>query len=133
MHLHSQLTARLFRKETMTKDRVADICERKSHGHPNSRAAQVAHRVQRPTQRQIVLDAVIEAGTRGATNHELCAKLNRLPYHISPRLSELKRDELIFETGENRQTAGFDPASVVVAVQFREQWQREHKVSSSAE
>lgn len=117
----------------MTKDHDGDICERKSNAHPNSRAAQTAHKEQRPTQRQIVLDAVIEAGTRGATNHELCARLNRLPYHISPRLSELKRDELIFETGENRQTAGFDPASVVVAAEFREQWQRERKDSSSAE
>lgn len=117
----------------MTPKLDGDICERKSSDHPNSRAANSVHKEQRPTQRQIVLDAVIEAGTRGATNHELCARLNRLPYHISPRLSELKRDELIFETGENRQTTGFDPASVVVAVQFREQWQCEQKASSSAE
>lgn len=133
MHLRSQLTARLFRKEVMTKGLDGDICERKSRSHRNSVAAQAAHQAKRPTQREIVLDAVIEAGTRGVTNHELCALLDRLPYNISPRLSELKRDGLIFETGENRQAAGFDPAAVVVAVQLREQWERERKFPSPAE
>lgn len=113
----------------------SDICEHRSKGHRNSRAAQVEHKERRPTQRETVLAAVVATGTRGITNHELCATLGRMPYHISPRLSELKAQELIFETGENRQAAGFDPAAVVVAMTFREQWQIEQKQkdSSSAE
>lgn len=111
----------------MIEEPVSDICEHRSKGHRNSSATQTAHKERRPTQRQAVLDAVIVAGARGITNHELCAQLGRMPYHISPRLSELKARMLIFETGTNRQAPGFDPAAVVVAVQFREQWEIEQK------
>lgn len=115
--------------------RTTDICATRSRRRRNSQAAHRAHEGEHQSRRAQVLAVIIAAGTAGATNHEIAARLRRLPHHISPRLSELNRDGEIFETGENRRRRGFDPAAVHVAEQFRRQWERERKQkdSSSAE
>ncbi len=104
-----------------------DICKDRSRNHRNSRAAHSANEYAHLSRRMQVLAVIVEAGIEGATNHEIAAKLRRLPHHISPRLSELKALELIFETDQSRRRRGFNPAAVCVATRFRRQWQREQK------
>jgi len=80
-----------------------------------SREAWERSRPRAAERRLRALEALHEAGPRGATNEELATRL-RVPVHIlSSRTSELKRMGLARETGERRRTASGATAAVLVA------------------
>ena len=88
-----------------------DIC--RHGGHPQSKEA---HQSIDPTKiRGEVLNAIIQAGQRGAISDEI-ESLTGYPHQtVSARFSELKRLGLIFETDRKRPTKSGRMATVCMA------------------
>lgn len=76
-----------------------DICKNKHHHNPQSNAAN--QKVNKLYDRQRVLDIIKDSD--GITSKEIARRLNKQLHQVSGRLSELKADEIISETGLKRE------------------------------
>jgi hypothetical protein len=63
-----------------------------------------------------VLSAIRSAGDFGATTDELCAALQLPRVNVQPRTSDLRNDELIFDSGRRRKNSSGLSAIVWTAV-----------------
>jgi len=68
--------------------------------------------------REIVFNAIRAAGKEGLTCDETEALMGRSHQSVSPRFGELRRDELVVDSGLVRRTRGNRNAAVHVAVEF---------------
>jgi hypothetical protein len=89
---------------------LADICRGKHHGNPNSEAANARIEPYKATMRERLEKYIAACGPQGATALEIAKVWGKEVYKFSGRLSELKRDGIIFESGRRR-----DGAEVLVA------------------
>jgi hypothetical protein len=82
-----------------------DACARKHKGNAQSRAANLRAESGKVTNRQRIYEQIAACGFAGATLKELkIAKGDRFlyPNELSPRITELVADELIFVSGRKR-------------------------------
>lgn len=79
-----------------------DICRKRHGGARNSERANDRIQSFKPTLRNRVLAYIRLNDDRGATSHEIAAALNKPIHCISGRISELKRDSMVIDTGEDR-------------------------------
>jgi hypothetical protein len=87
-------------------DFIWDVDSRKHRGNPNSVAANLKAQQFKTTNRQRILEQIAACGFAGATIKELkIAKGDRFlyPNELSPRLTELVADQLIFVSGRKRE------------------------------
>lgn len=90
----------------------ADVCRRKHHGNPQSEEANVRTNKKRDSTRILAF-----LRFRGPLTCETIALEMQLPYTaVSARLSEMKRDGLVEETGKVMRTTHGANAAVVRAV-----------------
>ena len=75
-----------------------------SRGHKNERSAEAHRRIEphKAGMRARLLEHLRGRGAGGATLKELCQAFDKQPHQISGRLSELKRDGEVQETGHAR-------------------------------
>ena len=91
-----------------------DVCE---GNHGGADTSVQAHNRIRPTkskQRAVVLEFIRSRGIYGATSEEIHAQLDIRYTAASARMSELKRDKLIVDSGRRRKTSTGSPARVMV-------------------
>jgi hypothetical protein len=96
---------------------LPDITRRKHKGHRNSEEANAKVEETKAPMRERVRIYVAGCEWMGATVHEICKQFGKLPHQISGRISELKQDKKVFDSGRDR-----GGASVLVA---RTQWVNE--------
>lgn len=93
-----------------------DICSTKHGGSPTSTAA---HRRlgpnRRMSMRERIAHMIMACGASGATCEEVELRFNMKHQTASARISELKRDLVIRDSGRKRATVGGDLQVVVVA------------------
>jgi transcription initiation factor IIE alpha subunit len=77
---------------------------------------QAARDVSAKPMREIVLEALIDRGNRGATDDELQTALGMDPSTERPRRVELERAGLVIDSGERRKTRSGREAVVWMAV-----------------
>lgn len=97
-----------------TPKALPDITRGKSHGHRNSELANVAIHPTKAGLRDRVHKFVAGCAERGTTIHEIAKFLEKPVHSVSGRVSELKADNLIFDSGRDR-----DGCSVLVQ---RREW-----------
>lgn len=85
--------------------RDVDVCARKHGGNRNSEAANKRVAPHKANMRERCRVFIGECGPQGATIHELCKYMGKLPNELSGRLSELKRLGQVFESGRKRNGA----------------------------
>ncbi len=90
-----------------------DICQNKHGGHPCSVAA--FESTDRDPVRAEVLHFIASRRELGATADECAVHFGCFHNRTSPRLSELKRDGMIYESGELRETRTGRKAAVCIA------------------
>jgi hypothetical protein len=83
----------------------ADITERKHQGNKQSESANVRVRPFKLPLRERCFLLIQQSGEKGATLHEIADALGAKVYTISARLSELKVDKRVFESGRARGNA----------------------------
>lgn len=94
---------------------LIDICENRHGGNRESvEAFKSKSPNQRIRQRHAVLDFVKSCGYYGATTDEVAFHFSTTPNAVSGRMSELKRDGLLIETGRRRLTRTGNSAQVLV-------------------
>lgn len=99
-------------------DAYGDITANKHQGHPNSVAAHDTIQPHKDTVKQRVKNHLRLRTYLGATVHELAAALGCSVHAISGRLSELKAEKEIVETGFNRAGPSGSRAAVVVLPEY---------------
>lgn len=99
---------------------IADICERKSKGHRNSKRANLVARKSAPSMRKRLLALLEERGVAGITGKEFARIVDKPFNAVSGRLSNAKTDGLIVEV------ADVEDGAVVVLAELeaaaREYW-----------
>lgn len=80
-----------------------------------SKAAAVASLPRQGTQRDLLLECVVDSESRGLTAEEAARNAGIRLNAASTRMSELVRGEFIKDSGERRKTSGRQPAIVYVA------------------
>lgn len=83
-------------------DKVVDVCSGRHQGNEQSRAANLYSLTGRTEQRQCVLNLIRNAGSEGMTMKEVAATMGVQLNTVSGRGSELKKLELVRETGSVR-------------------------------
>lgn len=102
--------------EIRTYDPASDICTRRHRHNANSDAAFETIEARAPSLRERIYEFIAARGKDGATTYEVSEAL-RLKYPTaSARMSELKRDGRIVESGERRATDSACLAAVMRAV-----------------
>lgn len=86
-----------------------DICSLKHGGNENSKKANARAAVVKESLRERVRIFVAGCADRGTTIHEIAKFLGKPVHSVSGRVSELKADDKIFDSGRNR-----DGCSVLV-------------------
>ena len=92
----------------------SDICQNRHRGNPQSKEAFLKIRCDLPARRALCLCAIFQVGSNGLTVHELAELLKTTPNAVSGRLTELKREGLIYKIG-TRPTPTGGNAAVYVA------------------
>lgn len=92
-----------------------DITIRRNQGSKYSRKANEATQPAKESRRVIVLKRIQQKAHYGATVEELSQDLNLRYTSASARVSELKADKLIFDSGRSRRTSTGCQAAVLVA------------------
>lgn len=82
-----------------------DICRNKHQGARNSERANDRVQSFKPTLRRKVFDYIASHDKDGATSHEIAAALGKPLHSISGRISELKKDAFVVDTGLDRNGA----------------------------
>jgi hypothetical protein len=96
------VTQLAFKGMTVPPRAVPDVCRNRHRNNPRSRAANEQVHRHKAGMRARLLALIAAAGMHGATLHELAAAVNKEPHKISGRLSELKADNQITETAQER-------------------------------
>jgi hypothetical protein len=102
-----------------------DVCERKSRGNVESKAAHASIAEGAEALRQKVLAFIQEQGTNGATLHEIASALDLKVHTVSALLSELKGYNDLPE--RIRKVARRDGCGVCIAIGFLAQWEAEQQ------
>lgn len=92
---------------------MIDICENKHGG--NAQSAEAYLSTDREHLRRLVYEHIVFCGATGATADEVVTHFKMFHNSLAPRLSELKRSELIIASGELRKTRLGRSAAVYVA------------------
>lgn len=79
-----------------------DITARKHGGNENSQKANLRVAPYKAPMRERIRVFIGGCDWHGATLKEICASFNKLPHELSGRISELKADGLIFDSGRRR-------------------------------
>jgi hypothetical protein len=79
-----------------------DVCARRHGGNANSRAANLRVHPYKIGMRERIRVWVGGCGFAGTTLKEIAAQFGTEVHKISGRISELKRDEQIFDSGRTR-------------------------------
>jgi predicted ArsR family transcriptional regulator len=96
-----------------------DICENRHGGNPESVEAFLTTPATCRTKQRLAIQTLAkQRGLRGITTDEVAQHFDAPPNSISGRLSELKRDGLLVETQQRRQTRMGKMARVLVAKEF---------------
>lgn len=90
-----------------------DVCANRHGGNPQSEEAQRRHGKRRMSQKKRVYLYIHERGSDGATCEEIEQALGLRHQTCSARVSDLKRDGLIRETGKKRMTSTGSPAGIL--------------------
>lgn len=98
----------------MTQPSLFDVCARKHKGNRQSKAANITAAPWKPGIRRFLIGCILFNGREGATAKELTYLAEKPLHAISGRLSEAKRDGLIFDSGRVR-----DGCAVLVG---RKEW-----------
>jgi hypothetical protein len=80
----------------------ADICQRKHGGNENSQKANLRVAPYKASMRERVRIFIGGCGFNGCTLKEICDSFGKLPHQLSGRVSELKADGLVFDSGRRR-------------------------------
>jgi hypothetical protein len=94
-----------------------DLCAGKHGGAETSEAVHSAIRESKERTRRRILDFLTRRGSCGATWQEISDELG-IAYACSGRVSEMKRDGRVLESGERRLTRSGHEAFVVVLARF---------------
>lgn len=105
-----------YAPRSQSKLEFEDVCANKHGGNAQSVAAQEQHGHRRVSQRARVWAFIYSRGEEGATCEEIEIALSMHRSTCSARVSELKNDGLVKESGRTRNTRTGTPAAVLVAV-----------------
>jgi hypothetical protein len=94
-----------YKSATINYELPFDVTAGKHKGNPNSRAANLRVISIKVTLRERVRIFIAGCDYRGATVHELSDHLGKPVHSISGRLSELKIEQKIFDSGRSRNGA----------------------------
>lgn len=96
-----------------------DICFNKHGGNAESIEAFMTTPTACRTKQRLAIQALAkQCGLRGITTDEVAQHFSTMPNSISGRLSEMKRDGLLIETKQRRQTRMGKMARVLIAAEF---------------
>lgn len=79
-----------------------DICRRKHGGNRRSEQANERANPHKVNMRERIRVFVTACEANGATLHELCRYMGKLPHQISGRITELKQKFVLFDSGRER-------------------------------
>lgn len=97
---------------------IDDICQARHKGNEHSAAANASLRGGAKAKiRREILEFISSAGSRGATVEEIQQALAMRYTTVSARCSELKRDELLVESGSRKTSSG--RAAAVLVLSFK--------------
>lgn len=82
--------------------KLTDVCARRHRGARNSVRANERLHGFKVTTRERIRVFIGGCGWGGATLKEICSAFGKLPNELSGRLSELKADKVIFDSGRDR-------------------------------
>ena len=95
---------------------MSDICSNNHGGNPFSvNAFYATPKEKREAMRRIIFRYAAERGDHGITADEATAYFNTFHNSIAPRISELKRDDMLVETINSRITRTGRSARVYIA------------------
>lgn len=80
-----------------------DICRNRHKGNEHSEAANLRIEPHKASMRERIRVFVAACQDYGATIKDVCQSMGKTPNEISGRITELKRDKVLFDSGRERE------------------------------